>query len=1114
MYAAHSLVRNLRNPNGTLYPAEDEWWQYYGLLPETITSWPSASVGAPEGLNQSNPLVAYFYGDGTGASPPDEKDRKDNIPLRAFFGALPPDTPLEAWDLGKQQRGGITTADLTDYTYAPALFVARLLDTFNAPGTNTLSWQHKTAGGKIDTATAQFIRENGEQWNQMRTQFLNEWRGTDDEREDAGDWDPEQLSVDYDLMLAGQYFLAPAYAEATGSAGVIQTRYPLFEWDDDAAADTYGVYTKPDTSEVTQISNHTGFDFAGVIVVGENLTEEKRVQIEIDGVAVETITVDGTTNEVAVWWPVSHTGALKVKLLDAISGTEDIFCEVAELLDFKADLVDIYAVIRCATMRSSSPSIYRGKIVSDAKTISDNYFANGCIVNGVAGAFIQESNIAKFPPYQAMRDFLIDHFRVIQYGRLKGYYVNGSGNSVLVFDRRGIGSSDADIFQNLCPRVDSSGDPEAVTQIRPDVLYKVDVAGASPSGTIAYNGTDYAQGETFRGTEVQDFDLTNATDLGVFEESFLIDIDDIPRTGRSNEWIFSIGGATVYRDSASSAYKPSAYADYQGAFNDRCHTFSTAWASDTGTVAGKVMNKYGGYLPAPTSVVTRTETPAGHRYEGDDTPYFSNTGNANPLIIAADGASQADCRDSIFLEGDVDLVGDGDCDGISQHYASCKVFKAPYRIKSIAIATTAHQVELELDGRLERNDSAPATVANTSASRSDYILDDVEGRSDENTVVGLLYYTLDGSHDPPRIGDVSANATSPDFSTSAVDGAVLCRFFLQKLIPHVYDDSNTTVESKIDTKPIARFWQYIEFVIRASVGGFLDEQSVVDSLTYYETGGGPSGVSSFCDDLDSRDYTMPKVMDHIGSTDDRFCLRLGGLDRGGHGPLPSTCMIDDQYNEVAKVLNLLKSSRFGVPIYLESRRITYGEWVPATITHLNGFSYVSQGWVEPTTVVSTGAWGQDFLPFQDNADAYMDLRLNGGNIEVWMHRSNVEWRARPHPKVLEAVPDALRAYVDSLGVGVPIVYQPNTTETANLIKTPEPGDTLADISEVVPVATPDEVCQIGQSGTLVAGSPPGGWIISETANITATSGTGDRPSAFVGMGIEALTEGYVRVPVL
>ena len=63
LWYAHSLVRGMRNPNGFLYAAEDEWWKVYSHIKEASgITWPTTSAGMPEGVNVANPLGAFIYG--------------------------------------------------------------------------------------------------------------------------------------------------------------------------------------------------------------------------------------------------------------------------------------------------------------------------------------------------------------------------------------------------------------------------------------------------------------------------------------------------------------------------------------------------------------------------------------------------------------------------------------------------------------------------------------------------------------------------------------------------------------------------------------------------------------------------------------------------------------------------------------------------------------------------------------------------------------------------------------------------------------------------------------------------------------------------------------------
>jgi hypothetical protein len=1104
LWAAHSFVRNLRNPSNDvvpLYPPEDEWWQLYGLYKETVYNWPTAGVGDYEGLNQGNPAVGFFFGNpGKNDS---EHTRTEDIPLREFLGAPAPSTPLEEWDLGKQQRGAILASDLTDFSKAPAMEVARIFESINS-GITPKNAYHKTLGGKIQDSSDEMIHEKGQQWNQMMTQFLNEWRGTDDEREDAGDWNPKELTVAYEEMLDSQWFLAPAYGVSVGSGGAVSAEYPLFEWATPSLPGTYGSIGNNDN-----VSNPgDDFSFYGFLVVGVNVTTFHRVEFEIDGVVVHTTLINAAKPQDFVMFPVGFKGNLKVKLVDGFSSPVDIYVEVAQLMDHKPEVFDLYVYLRMATARSSSPSIYRGKIVSDAKDISDDYFSKGMILNGPSADLPAETNLAKFAPYQAMRDFLISFFRIVNYDRLKGYYVDGDGNSVLVFDRRGKGDSNADIFQNLAPLA------TPVTQIQEGVLYIVKADGAAPSGDINYDGSNYKIDETFRGNQAQDLDFTGATDLGVYESDFLIDIDDIPKTWISNEWVMSIGGQTVYKDNISATYKPDTYGDILGAFHDRCHTFSSAMDKTDGTGKGKDFHEFGLSQTTLPDVVTKVETPPGYRYEGDDVPYSTTSRLVNDLIDTADGASSSTCRDSIwdaFGDHSIDDVGSGDCDGISAHYESCQVFKAPYLVKAIRVQTGAgssvHNVEVVINGRLTKSSSAPSSIADSSASRSAYLSTDTGPRTDENTVVACLRWKIDGVDDEERIGDISATADA-DYDPTLVKGAALCRFFFQRLAPHVYDDADIEIQPDRDTKPIAQLWQYHEFVIRASVSGFLDEQRVLDTLTY------DAGPPSLCWNQDSRDLTMAEALSLIGSSDDRLAIRNSGEDRGGYGVLPNTIMRAAAQAEMAQVLNLLTASRFGVPVYLESRTLTWSRFKEVSITNSEGFSIIENlSWEEPGGAATQGAWGQDSIPFSESAEAWSDILSDGGTLKAYFFRRSVEWRVRPHPKVIEAVPLALRSYVDSVGLGTPILIQDPIKSQVSKLKDPSPGDDIDDVGEIVVIENPAERCMIGQSGTLEAGTPPNGPIIGVTADIDASNGAQLRNSVISSIGINSIAENYIRVPL-
>jgi len=1105
IFAFYSFVRNFRNPDSgfTNYPAEDEWLTYYGLLPETETNWPAADPGFPEGLNVNSPVNTYFFGIDPGLV--SEDSRLNDVPLREppLIGALPV-TDLDYWTLGKTQRGVVLPSDLDDFTDAPAMFAARSVDSWNSLiGYKTLF--HKTAGGRIDGPTEAMNREKGQQINQMRSRFCSEYRGTADQRADDSSWQPVDLTVDYESIFGSQWFLAPAYGVEVGSLGVIEAQYPIFEWDDLAAAGTYG-----DDGGSVAHSPRSDFTFAGAIVVGENLgASERRVQLEEDGVVIATLSVNQDAESNMVWWPVSKTGAIKAKLLDTLTAGEDIYVELAELLIHKPEPFDVDLFIRMSTARSNSPTIYRGKIVDTAKEISDAYFVNGCVYNPTNATVPVETKIGKYPHYQSMRDFILKWIRVVTYKNLKGYHVNGDGNSVLIFERRGNGDSDADIFFDIAPS------EAAITSARPDVHYKVESAG-TPSGYVTYDGNNYSLGQKFKGNESRVIGFSNATDLVVKEDFFIVTPEDIADQGESNEWILSIGGQMVFKDTTGSDWKPSNAGDVYGTMLDRCTLLSESMKGDTGSSAGKELNRYGRGNAAASDTVIRTEIAPGQRYEGDNVPYYGSSRHVYTPINTADGASSGDCRDSIFGDGDVDIVGEGDCNGISAHYRSCQVYKAPYLIKEVRVGASTNLIEIELQGRLRKTSSAPTAVLDTSSSRASYLTTDTGERSDENTVVGALNWYVDGqTPDQDRIGDVAPNA-STDYDATAFYGSLVCRFFLQRLMPEVYNDSDALIQPERDRRSFHDLPAYAEFIIRASVSGFLDEDKVESTMVYHPK---TALYHSYCDGQSSRDLTMERLMEIVnanGVGQDRLPIR-DNLETKGYGVFPQTKCYAGTWREMGQAINLLKSARFGVPVYLESKRLTYWDTYPVTIETINGWK-IARGasYIKPTTLrTSDTAYYQDNIPFADNAEAYMTIFNDGSGDKMLCYWSEVHWRMRPHPKVLEAVPETLRSYVDSLGLGVPYVYKPATLVRSVLLRDPEPGDVLTDFTELDIVSDPAEGCAIGQSGVLAPKSPPTGDLVTSSVGSGLPGGSaGDAESSSrASMGVESIGETYIRVDV-
>jgi hypothetical protein len=127
LYAALGLFRQIRNPDDTATPPQGEFFEVgYQQLDPGQASWPVEQAGDPAGINVVNPLGAYLFGwdaakfaseaDNLGAVPTWITDPKTAI-------QRPPQTDLEAWTLGKLQRGAVDGD--TGAASAPMLVAAR-----------------------------------------------------------------------------------------------------------------------------------------------------------------------------------------------------------------------------------------------------------------------------------------------------------------------------------------------------------------------------------------------------------------------------------------------------------------------------------------------------------------------------------------------------------------------------------------------------------------------------------------------------------------------------------------------------------------------------------------------------------------------------------------------------------------------------------------------------------------------------------------------------------------------------------------------------------------------------------------------------------------------------
>lgn len=126
---ADALFQYIRLGDGLEQPARDEWWSHWcHIKPENGKDWPLTDVGTNGGINASNPIAAFVYGNES-LDIYNEADRlnydpveQTGIKLHEFLSGAPT-SDLDHWELGKVQRGAIPST-LDDLSASNALLAA------------------------------------------------------------------------------------------------------------------------------------------------------------------------------------------------------------------------------------------------------------------------------------------------------------------------------------------------------------------------------------------------------------------------------------------------------------------------------------------------------------------------------------------------------------------------------------------------------------------------------------------------------------------------------------------------------------------------------------------------------------------------------------------------------------------------------------------------------------------------------------------------------------------------------------------------------------------------------------------------------------------------------
>jgi len=1039
---ADSLFQFIRLGSGLQQPARDEWWSHWSHMnPDNAQNWPQTDVGTNGGINASNPIAAFVFGN-EGLDIYNETDRMNYDPIEQTGIKLQasgaPVSDLDHWEIAKVQRG-VTPSSRDDLTYANALasadqyyrinyskmfsylkgyggfqagpdVVGLCNDPANAEylvkfrnissgddcvyntcqdksgsGTSNCPNYSKPIEGWFagvygyvlyhhdDTTTvlpyndyvegpyttnAFLNHERGGQLDFAVDAYASEFRGADNgsvsQRKEPS-WNPQTDAFRFENFFTQQYYLAPAYG--SGPYG-LTSEYPQFDFPSGTGSGVNGV-----VNGGTSHTIRTGFCFAGMIAttnVGTVITSPKTFGVYVNGNLVYTLKMDaGTEPSKSYYFPAvfPEGSVIQIKCNESYGASEDAYVEIAEIMAMTPRIQDAYTVLRMASSRNQTMDGW-GHEEADAKGLWDDYQRHGMAVNYLRTGIKDQDQqgIWKNPVYEEVRRIVHDRLRLAKRDLLQGYEVNSEGNSVFYFKRfqtflGGSADTDIDVFEGIAPS------PTAITSgfVKAGVKYKVTGSGAS----IDYNGIPFSEDDIFTGVYPHNNWTVLTGTPAVFEHEIII--EEAPKQGETNQWQVFLQ-TLPYKDSDSSIYKPSVFADRDGMFVDRCTLLSDSWGqlSDQGQ---EIRNHV---YARQTKPINRQENPSGYRYVlgTNQPPYTSGTGMGVPLPASE---NTGDC---------LGYPDPTECAGTVSHYKSCQIYVPDYELKSVTYDPATSLVAVELNGRLRRNDNVTSqAVQNNVASWNSYMLVDdndagtpsgpAAARSDENAIVEYLCYKNSAANYPQcviRIGDQSGDAsTTSDWQSNIYNGACFPRFHFTKQMPKVYADGNVNLDQH-DTRMTIDNMLWSGFIVRAICEGYVDQNSDADLTQYTD----PLCSSlPYCGQERMYDYKYSTLM--LQAMDNRWFTMhpevADGYNWEGFGPFAQMECYADHFNQVAKSLNLLTRARVDLPILgIKHRNKSYSAFYSNSEIQSSSCDYLFSATLPDNlnwTLTNTTAWNYD-----------------------------------------------------------------------------------------------------------------------------------------------------------
>lgn len=497
--------------------------------------------------------------------------------------------------------------------------------------------------------------------------------------------------------------------------------------------------------------------------------------------------------------------------------------------------------------------------------------------------------------------------------------------------------------------------------------------------TVTYNSGTIAQDATF--TAVAGV-LTFTGDGLVYEREGILHVA-FPE-GFTNESLMGVQ-LKVYKDVDDSIWKPAAYSDFYF-LSERCQ-----WLPQRGfTFPRDLRNQfdYGeNFSAAP-------EAFSGWRYV-HNTNNFADDGNPDFIARKKD------------------------------RYKSCRIYEPLPELDSVTedFEAGVAVVKLVFTGRFHHHDDAPSAVYRDVSTWDITGLRAETYRTMEN---GLREYLLlqDRGFNCTRGGANNANqqgnsgyyaASLEDVDPWTMDdlpwGACFPHFYFVKLFPKPWEDGNDVQDSSDSPLWANQTWPQADLYLRYMCEGFVDGETTVDLACDL----GENSI--FCYTFESLCFQSHglKSLTTIATQPTRLLPNVREDAPMGFGQAPAISLAAECYNQVAGCLNLLTKVQIMLPQKFQARQNNgsadmnvSASWPtsspPTCEVGGSPVGYYQGGAADSGT--SAGAWGDALSAASSVSASILPDACSGDSWIVRTNRSDSEWRwALTDPDAFYALPE-------------------------------------------------------------------------------------------------------------